>query len=214
VTRFVDRAAAGRALVAPLAALGLRRPLLVGLARGGVPLAVAAAAQLADAEVDVAVARKIGLSGRPEAGLGAVATDGEPVWFARALENQGLTPPDLDEQVTAAREEARRRHIALGAGRRDPAGRDVVLCDDGVATGVTAHAALIALATAGPNRLVLAAPVVAATTIRRLDREWGGEIVAVAVLEDFRAVADHYEDFAQLTDDAVLEMLRRPPGRR
>lgn len=209
MNRFADRAHAGRALAAPLAALGLRRPLLVGLVRGGVPVATAAASALEGADVDVAVARKVTRPEHPEAGLGAVAGEGEPVWFARALENQELTPADLTEQVAVAREEARRRESAFGVRPSAAAGRDVVLCDDGVATGVTARAALVALAAAGPSRLVLATPVVAATTLRRLDHEWGGEVVAIVVGEDFRAVADHYDDFTQLTDADVLALLGR-----
>ena len=209
MTRFADRSEAGRALAVPLAALGLRRPLLVGLVRGGVPVAAAAAAELGDAEVDVAVARKITLRQRPEAGLGAVSGEGDPVWFTRALENQGLAPSDLEEEIAAARAEVRGRERTVGAGRHRPTGRDVVLCDDGIATGVTAHAALLALAGQAPSRLVLAAPVAAASSVRRLEGEWGGEVVAVVVDEDFASVGDHYDDFTQLTDADVDRALGR-----
>ena len=115
---FADRAAAGRALAAPLADLDLHRPLLVGLARGGVPVAAAAADALADegvdAEVDVGVARKITTADRPEAGLGAVAADGEPVWFDLALAQRGLTPDVLHAPLAAQRDEARRREEVYG----------------------------------------------------------------------------------------------------
>ena len=144
----------------------------------------------------------------PEAGLGAVAADGDPVWFTTALERQGLTPDDLAERVDEERAEARRREAAYGATWRERApGRDVVLVDDGVATGVTALAALWALEAVRPSRLVLAAPVVAATTVERLAQEWGGEVVAVVVPGEFRAVGDHYDDFAQLTDAEVRSAL-------
>ncbi|NMO88964.1 phosphoribosyltransferase family protein [Actinomycetospora sp. TBRC 11914] len=208
---FRNRIDAGRALGVVLAGVDLDRPLLVGLARGGVPVAVAAAAVLGEAaEVDVGVARKVTRPGRPEAGLGAVASDGEPVWFTVALERQGLTPDALAGAVAEERAEARRREAAYGATWRERApGRDVVLVDDGVATGVTALAALRALEAAGPSRLVLGAPVIAATTAERLAHEWGGEVVAVTVPPRFRAVGDHYEDFGQLSDDDVRRALGR-----
>lgn len=202
---FRNRVDAGRALGVVLSRLGLVRPLLVGLARGGVPVADAAATVLGDgAEIDVGVARKVTRPGRPEAGLGAVAAHGEPVWFTAALERQGLSPEELADAVAEERAEARRREAVYGATWREHArGRDVVLVDDGVATGMTALAALRALEVVGPARLVLAAPVIAPTTPPRLAAEWGGEVVAVTVPERFRAVGDHYEDFGQLTDEDV-----------
>lgn len=211
---FADRADAGRALARRLAELGLERPLLVGLARGGVPVAVAAAAELGGgAEVDVGVARKITAPGRPEAGLGAVAVDGEPVWFDRALRHADLTPDALADVVAAERAEAVRREEAYGAGPRSRAGgREVVLVDDGVATGMTVRAALGALAAAGPARLVLATPVASPPALERLAAEWHGlpvAVVAVLVPDDFRAVADVYDDFSQLTDDDVRRVLGR-----
>ncbi|WP_433785988.1 phosphoribosyltransferase [Actinomycetospora sp. CA-101289] len=206
---FADRADAGRALAAPLAELGLRRPLLVGLARGGVPVAATAAAALGGgAEVGVGVARKITAPDRPEAGLGAVASGGEPVWFDLALDHAGLTPDDLADVVAAERAEAARREEAYGP-RGSVAGRDVVLVDDGVATGMTVRAALGGLEAGGPARVVLAVPVAAPSALERLAADWGGRVVAVLVPPDFRAVGDVYDDFAQLTDDDVRRVLGR-----
>jgi predicted phosphoribosyltransferase len=211
---FADRVDAGRALAPRLRELGLARPLLVGLARGGVPVAVAAAQELAGgAEVAVGVARKITTADRPEAGLGAVAADGEPVWFDLALQNAGLTPDALADLVAAERAEAARREEAYGCGWRTRAsGRDVVLVDDGIATGVTVRAALGALAAAAPARLVLATPVAAPVALERLAAggdDAGVTVVAVLVPDDFRAVSDVYDDFAQLTDDDVRRVLGR-----
>ncbi|MFC5137804.1 phosphoribosyltransferase [Actinomycetospora rhizophila] len=207
---FADRAAAGRALGEQLAAAGLERPLLVGLARGGVPVAVAAAAVMgAGTEVDVGVARKITAPGRPEAGLGAVAADGEPVWFEQALRHAGLTPEALAGVVAAERDEAARREEAYGAGWRARApGREVVLVDDGIATGMTVRAALRAIAATGPARLLLGVPVASPPSLERL-RDRADQVVAVLVPEDFRAVGDVYDDFAQLTDDDVRRVLGR-----
>lgn len=211
---FADRVAAGHALAPRLAALGLAHPLLVGLARGGVPVAAAAAQALGGgAEVDVGVARKITVAERPEAGLGAVAVDGEPVWFDQALQNAGLTPDALAGSVAAERAEAARREEAYGAGWRTRAvGREVVLVDDGIATGMTVRAALGALAAVRPARLVLAAPVVAPVALERLtaDRDLiAVPVVAVLAPDDFRAVSDVYDDFSQLDDDDVRRVLGR-----
>ncbi|MDD7969108.1 phosphoribosyltransferase [Actinomycetospora lemnae] len=204
--RFADRTAAGHALGERLADVGLDRPLVVGLARGGVPVAVAAARVL-DADVDVGVARKITAPGRPEAGLGAVAVDGEPVWFERALQSAGLTSDALADAVAAERAEAARREEAYGAGWRPRVpGRDVVLVDDGIATAVTVRAALGAIAAAGPARLVLGVPVASPPSLERVGDV---EVVAVLVPEDFRAVGDAYDDFGQLTDDDVRRVLDR-----
>jgi len=193
VAAFADRTDAGRALGRALAELDLHRPLLVGLARGGVPVAAAAAEALGDgAEVDVGVARKITALERPEAGLGAVAVDGEPVWFDLALQNAGLSPGALDDLVAAERTEAARREEAYG-----------------VATGMTARAGLGALAAGGPSSLVLGVPVAAPPALERLADDWGGTVVAVLVPPDFRAVGDVYDDFGQLTDDDVLRVLGR-----
>lgn len=212
--RFADRADAGRTLAAPLAALGLDRPLLVGLARGGVPIAAAAAAALvADgvgAEVDVGVARKITTADRPEAGLGAIAAEGEPVWFDLALESRGLTPEVLYAPLAAERAEVRRREQAYGARWRGRVpGRDTVLCDDGVATGMTVHAALRSIEAANPSRLVLAVPVAAPSALARLDEVWGGTVIALRAPEDFSAVGEAYADFGQLDDDDVMRALGR-----
>lgn len=175
-------------------------------------MAAGAAAGLAErgipADLDVGVARKVTEPGHPEAGLGAVAADGEPVWFDLALHHRGLDPEALAERLAAERVEARRREDAYGAGwRRRAPGRDVVLVDDGVATGMTVHAALRALEAAGPARLVLAVPVAAPSALARLARDWGGTIVALESPEDFRAVGDAYDDFGQLTDDDVRRAL-------
>ncbi|GAA4904364.1 putative phosphoribosyltransferase [Actinomycetospora succinea] len=206
---FADRAAAGRALGERLAGAGLDRPLVIGLARGGVPVAVAAAALLPGAEVDVGVARKITAPGRPEAGLGAVAVDGEPVWFDRALDTAGLTPDALADVVAAQRAEAARREAVYGAGWRDRVpSRDVVLVDDGIATGMTVLAALEAIAAAGPARLLLGVPVASPPSLGRLGA-WRDALVAVLVPDEFRAVGDLYDDFGQLTDDDVRRVLGR-----
>ena len=164
---------------------------------------------------DVFVARKIGLPRQPEYGVGAIAEGGEPVFDQRALRLLGLSAEDLAPVVAAERAELTRRVRLYRGDRAVPRveGRTVVLVDDGVATGVTARAALAALRAQAPDRLVLAAPVAAPGSLRDLE----GAAVEFAVLtapSGFAAVGRWYAAFAQVSDDEVIRLLATPPGRR
>lgn len=217
---FVDRASGGRALamevVARLGPLppGSDRPLVLGLPRGGVPVAFEVARALG-AELDVTVVRKIGAPGRPELGVGALAEDETPVFDERHLAYLGLTPKDLAGTVARETAELRRRLGRYRGKRPQPNinGRLVVVVDDGLATGVTARAALRSLRKAGPRRLIFAAPVCAADSTALLAGD-ADEVICVAKPEPFRAVGAWYADFSQTTDDEVVEMLRRAAGER
>jgi len=147
-TRFADRAEAGRALAGEVvrhrADAGIAdRPLVLALPRGGVPVAAEVAAATGG-DLDIAIVRKIGAPGQPELGVGAVAEDGLPVFDLTALEYLGLTEDDLAATVERERVEVRRRIRRYRGGRASPdaAGRVAILVDDGLATGVTAHATL------------------------------------------------------------------------
>ncbi|MCW2744174.1 MAG: sle [Mycobacterium sp.] len=206
--RFTDRSQAGSALVAPVRALGLRDPAVLALPRGGVVVAAELAAALG-APLDVLVVRKIGLPGREEYGVGAIAEGAEvPVLHDEALALHGLTPADLAPTVAMERRELERR-VARYRGGRPPQpvdGRAVVLVDDGVATGVTALAALRALRAGGAARRVLAVPVGAADSLRALAPE-ADDIVCVVRRERFGAVGNYYERFDQVGDEEVLQLL-------
>lgn len=207
--RFTDRTAAGRQLgvmvARHLGTLGLdRRPLVLALPRGGVPVAAGVAASIG-ADLDLVIARKIGAPGRPELGVGAIAEDGQPVFDEELLGELGLTAPDLAATVAAEREELARRVHAYRGDRpaADVADRLVIVVDDGVATGVTARAALRWLRERGAHGLVLAAPVCS----RDADHALATDADLVICLERparFGAVGRFYEDFAQLTDADVL----------
>jgi len=205
--RFHDRRDAGRQLADRLSTLELEEPFVLGLPRGGVPVA-AEVAQVLGAPLEVFVARKIGAPHHPEFGIGAVAEGGARVIDGVTVRRLGLTDAELDALARDEQEELQRR-IELYRGDRslpDLRRHTVVLVDDGLATGVTAEAALIALRHLRPGRLVLAIPVCAADTADRL-RGLADEVVCAHQPEHFYAVGQWYEDFSQTTDDEVARCL-------
>lgn len=213
--RFLDRQHAGRELAELLTGVltGLdvddtRDLLVLGLPRGGVVVAAEVASVLG-ADLDVVVVRKVGHPRQPELALGAVAEDGTAALDDRALRSVGLTAADLGPVVAAEQAECRRRTELYRGGRPAPvvAGRTALVVDDGVATGLTALAALALLQRKGASRLVLAAPVAAADSVERL-RPAADDVVVVLVPRRFGAVSRFYEVFDQTTDDEVVGLLR------
>jgi putative phosphoribosyl transferase len=203
---FADRDDAGRRLADEVARAlppAAGRPLVLALPRGGVPVAVHVAARTGG-EFGIVLARKIGAPGRPEFGVGAIAEDGPPVFDHEILAALGITADDLAGTVAAERAELHRRVRRYRAGRPAPraTGRVVVLVDDGLATGVTARAALRRLRADRPERLVLAVPVCSPTARDALSAE-ADEVVCLSAPPSFRAVGEWYGDFRQLTDDDV-----------
>ncbi|MGC7094647.1 phosphoribosyltransferase [Amycolatopsis lurida] len=208
---FTDRRDAGRQLAERLTG-SWEEPLVLGLARGGVPVAAEVAAGLG-APLDVAVARKIGAPGQPEWGIGAVTAAGPPIYDAVSTSRLGLTGKQLAELCEPERAEAARR-LELYEDGREPAprtGRDVIVVDDGLATGVTAIAALRATRAESPRSLTFAAPVGSPEAVERVRRE-ADDVVCVEAPPQFTAVGRWYEDFGQTSDTEVIRLLKMEPG--
>lgn len=207
--RFHDREEAGRALGHALRRYRDRRPVVLGIPRGGVPIAAAVAQELSG-ECDVIVARKLGAPGYPELAIGAVTSEGE-----RVLNEQTIGALGVDEdyvrrvtETELAQAKARAVSFRGDAQPLDVKGRDVILCDDGVATGATIRACVQALRQRHPARLIVAVPVGSPEACRLLRRE-ADEVVALSEPEDFRAVSLYYDEFLPVSDDEVIRLLRK-----
>ena len=210
---FSDRADAGQQLGRVVAEMGLADPVVLALPRGGVPVAYEVAHHLG-APLDVLVARKVGAPGRPELGVGAISEGEVEVWDHARLAALGLTPDDLRATLDAERAELERRVLQYRGERPLPEleRRTALVVDDGLATGVTASAALRAVHAMRAERVVLAVPVGAPPTVERLSSD--ADVVCLQQPPAFRAVGRWYRDFGQTSDDEVLQLLDRYAAQR
>ena len=209
-TLFRDRVQAGQLLGEAVSKYANRHDVLVlGLPRGGIPVAFEVAKAL-NAPLDVFIVRKLGVRGYPELAMGAIATGGVRVLNEEVVKS--LRIPDQDIEAVAEEEgrELKRRELAYRGHGASPEIRDrtVILIDDGVATGSTMRAAVHALRKQSPARLVVAVPTAAPSTYHHLSREVD-EMVALMTPEDFHAVGQWYEDFSQTTDAEVSHLLEQ-----
>jgi putative phosphoribosyl transferase len=206
---FRDRREAGRRLAERLAGLRASSPLVLGLPRGGVPVAFEVANALR-APLDVLVVRKLGVPFQPELGMGAVSEDGVRVLNPDVLRQAGVTETQLAQVEARERAEVEDRAVRLRRGR--PAiplqGRTVVIVDDGLATGGTARAAVHVARARGAARVILAVPVAPPDTVTALRRDTD-DVVAVETPEPFFAIGGWYTDFSPTSDDEVVELLAR-----
>jgi erythromycin esterase-like protein/predicted phosphoribosyltransferase len=208
--RFRNRNEAGRLLANKLTAYANRPDVLVlALPRGGVPVAYEVARALG-APLDVFVVRKLGVPGHEELAMGAIATGGVRVLNDQIV--QRLRIPEYIVDAVAAREqpELRRRERLYRGGRPPPQvrGRTVILVDDGLATGATMRAAIMALRQLQPARIVVAIPTGSPETCEELKAEVD-EVVCAITPDPFLAVGHWYEDFSQTTDEEVRDLLAR-----
>ncbi|MDR9390570.1 MAG: phosphoribosyltransferase family protein [Trueperaceae bacterium] len=209
---FEDRRHAGRLLAdAVLERLGPpgagERRVVLGLPRGGVPVA-AVVAEALDAPLDVLVVRKLGAPGHEEYAIGAIASGGAKTVDEAAVVRLGIDAATLADLEARERAElgARERRFGADGERPDVRGATVVVVDDGVATGATMRAALAALRRRGPARVVVAIPLAPADTLARLRRE-ADAVVCLEAPDPFHAVGQGYAAFPQVSDDAVARLL-------
>jgi putative phosphoribosyl transferase len=208
---FRDRVDAGRHLAALVqsAGIGGHDVVVLGLPRGGVPVA-GEVARVLGAPLDVIVVRKLGVPFQPELAMGAIGEDGVRVENDDVIGSIALGPADVDRIERAERVELDRRvqRYRREQPRLDLRGRCAVIVDDGIATGSTARAACRVARAHGATRVVLAVPVAPPAVVRALG-DVSDEMLCVAVPEPFEAVGTWYRDFTPTSDDEVVEVLRR-----
>lgn len=212
---YRDRRDAGRQLVESLHAYGdIPNPLVLGLPRGGVPVAYEVARGL-DAPLDIFLVRKLGVPGRAELAMGAIATGGIVVWNYDVLDDERPSAHSIEAVVADEARELERREHAYRGERPHPQLDDhtVILVDDGLATGASMRAAAQAVRARQPRAVIVAVPVAARETCGQLRREVDN-VVCAHTPEPFLAVGLWYEDFAPTTDDEVRALLQLAAAQR
>jgi putative phosphoribosyl transferase len=206
---FSDRADAGRRLASKLASLHGSDVVVLGLPRGGVPVAFEVAMELG-APLDVIVVRKLGLPYQPELAMGAIGEGGVRIINDEVVRSAWVTPDVIESVERRERRELSRQAERFRAGRPriDLAGRIVVVVDDGIATGSTARAACQVARGQGAARVLLAVPVAPAGSARDL-RDSCDDVICVQCPASFGSVGQWYRDFAPVSDATVAELLRR-----
>ncbi|RTZ78728.1 MAG: phosphoribosyltransferase [Gammaproteobacteria bacterium] len=211
---FADRRDAGRQLAKALAHHAGEKGLLVlALPRGGVPVGYEVAKALG-ADLDILLVRKLGTPGQPELAMGAIASGGIEVINPRIVQALGISERQIQEVAREEYAELQRREAAYRGDRPFPeiAGRTVILVDDGLATGASMKAAIQALKTLEPGKIVVAVPVAPPDTLSSLESEVD-EVVALMAPPAFAAVGQWYIDFGQTSDSEVRELLQKAWGK-
>lgn len=210
--RFAHRTEAGQAVAEALLGTQTENTIVLGLPRGGVPVAAVVASEL-DVPLDVIVVRKVGMPGQSELAMGAIASIAGVVVTVhndsvfRAMGSQAQA--QFDKVAAREQVELERRQAAYREGRAplDVRGKDVILVDDGIATGATMRAALTALASAEVASVTVAVPVSAADTLAEFEKIVD-RVVCVTVPDPFWAVGQAYVDFTQTSDEEVRRLLQ------
>jgi predicted phosphoribosyltransferase len=205
---FEDRHDAGRRLAVILRDRKLRNPIVLGLPRGGVPVAYEVAGALA-APLDVVVVRKLGVPWQPELAIGAIASGGVRILNEEVVSGlPGLDDSVIDGIAATELEELERRELLYRGDKPMPNlwGRDVILIDDGLATGATMRAAIQAVRSKQPSTIIVAVPTGSGDTVRSI-REIVDELICLETPAFFYAVGQSYRKFNQTTDEEVRGLL-------
>jgi putative phosphoribosyl transferase len=183
--------------------------LVLGLPRGGVPVAYEVASGL-NASLDVFIVRKLGVPGHEELGMGAIATGGVRILHEGIIRELGISQETIDRVSGREQEELERRERLYRGERLAPAiaGRTVIIVDDGLATGSTMKAAVQAIRRQNPDRLIVAVPTAPAEACEQF-RQIADEVVCAVTPDPFFAVGGSYADFSQTTDDEVRDLIER-----
>jgi predicted phosphoribosyltransferase len=210
---FSDRTDAGQRLAQALAKYRGQSVCVYALPRGGVQVAAEIARALA-APLDLLLVRKIGVPRQPELAMGAVVDGGAPIVVRNeeVMRLAGVRDADFDRicKLELTEIERRRKRYVQNRPAVNPEGKVAIVVDDGIATGATMRAALQATRKRRPKKLVLAVPVAAAESLDSLRSEVD-EVICLEVPEHFGALGYFYEDFGQLSDEDVIEILKRFP---
>jgi putative phosphoribosyl transferase len=212
--RFQNRAEAGHLLAQKLTAYAYRPDVLVlGLPRGGVPVAFEVASAL-QVPMDIWLVRKLGVPAQKELAMGAIATGGVRVLNQEVVHWLGISNAVIDQVAAQEQQELERRNQVYRGNRPAPdvRNRTIILVDDGLATGSTMRAAIASLRQQQPDRIVVAVPVAPPSVYKEFKNE-ADEIICLQTPELFHAIGVWYVDFSQTTDQEVRDFLEQPTQR-
>lgn len=211
---FENRKEAGKKLGSELLKYRQEDPYVLAMPRGGVPIGYEVA-EILQAPLDVVVVRKIGLSSNPEFGIGAIAEGGVQVLDTTTIKVLGIDEEEIKSTIQMEKEELGRRVKIYRGGNflPDLTNKTAILVDDGIATGITAKAAIEAIRKLNPGKLFLAMPVCALDTVDGL-KKLADKVICLAIPFEFVAVGSWYKNFTQVSDEEVVGLLKKAKRRR
>jgi predicted phosphoribosyltransferase len=206
---FRDRVDAGKRLAVALADFGGKDGVVLAIPRGGVVVAYEIA-QALDFPLDVIIPHKLGAPDNPELAIGAVAEDGSAVLDRQLIAYLGVEDGYIEEEKERQKAEIQRRLKVYrqGMASRELKGKDVIVVDDGIATGSTMKAALASVKNQGAKTVTVAIPVGPPSTIEELKRQ-ADQVICLYTPEYFQAIGQFYDDFSQTSDEEVIELLKK-----